>query len=287
MGAVFTLFLLALSLLSPPQVQACYCIGSTHPQEAYEPYDIVITDPDETSTEILESLQSMGKTVLSYINVGYAEDWRWYWPTVSGSGVVHGLSEYKGEYLVEYWSVLWREVILNYTVAVMGEGYDGVYLDNIDASYMLWEESPAWLDGRDPIEEMGELVASVKETVSGYGGLVFVNIGVAHSLLFDGEFLSSIDGVLKEEVFFVLTGECETAPVLEEEYSQALEALSHAARAGRTVIVVEYVENPVQAWTAWILHRIHGVVPVLQPACDPDYMGVPLPSPPWGAVRIG
>lgn len=271
MKGIFLVLLLALSSVLNG-LGACYCIGQPpEPVEALA-YDVVIVDPDETPPGTVEFLHGQGRTVLAYINAGYAEDWRWYWGQAVAAGIVHGQTEYEGEYFVEYWSGAWLEIILEYVSTVLEAGYDGVYLDNIDASLILSEERPAWTDGVDLNESMIDLV----EAVSRISPLVYVNIGSAIHLLYEPRFLESIDGVLREEVFRWIEGPGALSPVPAEESRSVLEALIHARDAGVHVMVVEFVHTSIDAAVFYLYYQSLGITPILQPDIDPDYMRPPL-----------
>ncbi len=274
MKGILLVMLLALSgsLSAFNGSTACYCIGQPPEPSEASVFDIVVVDPDETPPGTVEFLHDQGRIVLAYVNAGYAEDWRWYWDQAVAAGIVHGQTEYEGEYFVEYWSVAWRDIILEYVSTVLEAGYDGVYLDNMDASLILSEERPAWTDGVDLNESMIDLV----EAVSMISPLVYVNIGSAIHLLYEPRFLESIDGVLREEVFRWIEGPGALSPVPAEESRSVLEALIHARNAGVHVMVVEFVHSWVDALVFYLYYQSLGITPILQPDMDPDYMRPPL-----------
>ena len=274
-GAALAL-LLAMQLLSPT---ACYCIGSTHQPADYARFEIVIVDPDETPSSLVELLHSQGKIVLGYVNIGYAEDWRWYWPRLVESGIVHENAGYEGEYLVEYWSSTWRAVVENYTVEVLKKGYDGVYLDNVDAYYTILERDPPWAAGVNLEAEMKWLVGNISVEARSMGKLVYVNIGSATPLLWDPRFLSSVDGVLREETLLALEDTCDSSFNPPGEVFDTLAALVNARLHGKTVLAVEFVDSYGEAVLVEAAYVPLGITPILQPACDPDYEGLPLPLP--------
>jgi len=251
---------------------ACYCIGSPPSPQGAAPFDIVVVDPDEAPASLVAELREAGKTVIAYINVGYAEEWRWYWDRAVAAGIVHESTEYEGEYYVEYWSPAWHEIIIEYVEMALSMGFDGVYLDNIDASLILAETGPSWAVS---VDTMGEMIRLVGE-VSRASPIVYVNIGGAVHLLYNDTLLASIDGVLREEVFRYIEGPGRLTPVPLEESMTVLEALEHARSRGVTVMVVEYVHTPIDAAYYYTIYRLLGFIPILQPDTDPDYM-----KPPW------
>lgn len=100
------------------------------------------------------------KLVLAYVDIGEAEDWRWYWtwstewepgeprPADWPSFIVtHDPDGWSGNYPVAYWDARWKDIVIwgrrrgtapvrNYTSVideVIKDGFDGIYLDWVEA----------------------------------------------------------------------------------------------------------------------------------------------------------
>lgn len=112
-------------------------------------YDLLIMDcflEEElfTAAEI-ESLRSKAnggrRLVVSYMSIGEAEDYRFYWDPSWSSKPPSWLDEenpdWEGNYKVWYWTDEWKQVIFGnpdaYLDIILEAGFDGVYLDIIDA----------------------------------------------------------------------------------------------------------------------------------------------------------
>ncbi|MDR9416715.1 MAG: endo alpha-1,4 polygalactosaminidase [Gracilimonas sp.] len=111
-------------------------------------YDIIITDAffwdDMFSSEEIEELKQKengGKRlVISYLSIGEAEDYRYYWQEDWEPGIpkwiVRENPNWEGNYKVQYWSPEWKEIIYDspnsYLQQILDAGFDGVYLDIID-----------------------------------------------------------------------------------------------------------------------------------------------------------
>lgn len=75
------------------------------------------------------------------MSIGEAEDYRYYWDeswTVgSPSWLKEENPEWEGNYKVEYWDTNWQAIILGsenaYLDKIIDAGFDGVYLDIIEA----------------------------------------------------------------------------------------------------------------------------------------------------------
>lgn len=112
-------------------------------------YDCIIMDffyngEEFTVAQINELKQKAngGKRMLiSYMSIGEAEDYRYYWQANwnvgSPSFIVKENSEWQGNYVVKYWENEWQNLIFgnenSYLKKILELGFDGVYLDIIDA----------------------------------------------------------------------------------------------------------------------------------------------------------
>lgn len=101
--------------------------------------DVLVVDIDDarlTPAE-LNALHQSGKKVLSYLSIGEAEDYRDYWQESWDVGQPAFLDEenpdWEGNFKVKYWQSAWQKIIFQKTEAIARAGYDGVYLDIIDA----------------------------------------------------------------------------------------------------------------------------------------------------------
>ncbi len=252
----------------------CYCIGQVHGASEYQGFDVIILDLDDASKELVESLREEGALVLAYINIGYAEEWRSYWQEVKRKGIAHEESEYEGEYLVELWSPHWSSLVEERAREAMEKGFDGVYLDNIDAYVTIGQDNPPWAIGADPERAMISLVSSVRGVVGERP--IMVNIGVATSLLADEVFIQLVDGVLREELLQELLGECTSVPREPREVMSDLFFLEVARLRGKTVVDVEFVDSWGEMSSEKMFLALMGISLVAQPACDPGYEGLPI-----------
>ncbi|MEZ4773914.1 MAG: endo alpha-1,4 polygalactosaminidase [Bacteroidia bacterium] len=113
-------------------------------------YDAIIMDYffDGEETYTTEEIQQLkikangGKRlVISYMSIGEAEDYRYYWQAEWKNSPPSWLDkenpQWKGNYKVRYWESGWQAVIMGdanaYLDKVLASGFDGVYLDIIDA----------------------------------------------------------------------------------------------------------------------------------------------------------
>ena len=111
-------------------------------------YDVLITDAfyDEeifTPQEVEQLRQKANggqRLVISYMSIGEAEDYRFYWQESWDEGEPDWLVEenpnWEGNYKVKYWDPDWQEIIVGadnaYLQKILDANFDGVYLDIID-----------------------------------------------------------------------------------------------------------------------------------------------------------
>ena len=112
-------------------------------------YDLVLIDyffneEEFTVSEItpLKTKLNGGKRlVISYMSIGEAEDYRYYWQSDWNRNEPEWLDKenpnWKGNYKVWYWHTDWQAIIFgndtSYLKKILDAGFDGVYLDIIDA----------------------------------------------------------------------------------------------------------------------------------------------------------
>jgi cysteinyl-tRNA synthetase len=112
-------------------------------------YDFIIMDffyneEEFTEAQIEELKQKANggtRLLICYMSIGEAEDYRYYWQsnwTVGNPSFIEKEnSNWEGNYVVRYWEQEWQNIIFGYDDSylknILNAGFDGVYLDIIDA----------------------------------------------------------------------------------------------------------------------------------------------------------
>lgn len=112
-------------------------------------YDLVIVDlflngEQFSASEIadLKNKTNGGKRmVICYMSIGEAENYRYYWNAAWNSNkpdwMMRENPDWPGNFKVQYWNPNWQQIIYkgndSYLSRILNAGYDGVYLDIIDA----------------------------------------------------------------------------------------------------------------------------------------------------------
>jgi len=87
------------------------------------------------------------RKLIAYVSIGEAENYRYYWKNEWNVNKPFWIEaenpDWPGNYIVKYWEKQWQDIIYgnnqSYIKKVMDAGFDGVYLDIIDA-YDFFEE---------------------------------------------------------------------------------------------------------------------------------------------------
>ena len=116
-------------------------------------YDMVLIDlffeEVALSNSEINSLKTKAngakRLAIAYISIGSAENWRYYWKSGWKRGNPSWLKKkydgYSDEIWVEFWNEEWQHIIFgnndSYIKKIIDAGFDGAYLDNVEAYYFL------------------------------------------------------------------------------------------------------------------------------------------------------
>ncbi len=88
--------------------------------------------------------RNINPIILAYVDIGQAEDWRWYWQEGWQPGnpawiVGEDPNGWAGNYPVAYWNTVWEEIAVygyqgqSLVQATVDAGFDGIYMDWVEA----------------------------------------------------------------------------------------------------------------------------------------------------------
>jgi len=193
---------------------------------ARSPYDLLIVEPTFTMTgdehfdasALVAKLKAgkPGRLVVAYIDIGEAEDFRTYWPALSQSAkatkgkpaVILGPDPdgWQNDFSVAFWDPRWQSIWLGENgllKQVMAAGFDGVYLDWVEA----YDEKAVVAEARkqkvNPTAAMVDFIAAIRRQVLASQPRGVVIAQNAPDLIDDDpRYAALIDGVGFEDTWF-------------------------------------------------------------------------------------
>ncbi len=251
-------------------------------------YDLIVIDysaegDDETAfstAEIAALKNSPGgpKIVLAYMSIGEAENYRFYWQDWWEPGNPHWLDEKNpncaGNYKVRYWEPEWQAIIVDYMNKLLTAGFDGAYLDIIDA-YEYYAEQ-----GRPTAaQEMVDFVAAIRTWARGWDPDFFIfpqNAPELAGLIPD--YLQFVDGIGQEDIYYGYEeDDVMTPPAVTAELESHLDIFRAA---NKLVLTIDYAATPVHIDDAYAQSQAQNYVPfvtvreldqlIINPDHEPD-----------------
>jgi cysteinyl-tRNA synthetase len=184
--------------------------------------------------------------VLAYFSIGEAESYRFYWQqewrSRPPSWLLTENVDWRGNYAVRFWDPEWQAILFgspeSYLDRIMAAGFDGVYLDRVDA----YEYSDPERGRSQLAAQMIALVRSIatygRETVPGF--IVVSQNG--EELLADGSYRRTIDGLGKEDLLY--GAEADAQRNSNGDIRASLGYLGRLTSVGKPVFLVEYLTSP-------------------------------------------
>jgi cysteinyl-tRNA synthetase len=222
---------------------------------ADSPNESGLYTPDELTQ--LRAGQTTGvrpRVLLSYLSIGEAEDYRYYWQEAWASkhnGKVAATApnwllgqnpDWKGNYRVKYWNADWQALIFGSPTAsldrIIAQGFDGAYLDIIDGFETFENGSDNLVNPetgqsyrRDMVDFVMKLAAYARAIKPGF--LVVPQNG-SQLLDFD-DYLPVISGQGQEDLYYNTN---KMQP--QEESASIVERLKRVSAVGKAVLVTDY-----------------------------------------------
>jgi len=219
------------------------------------------------------------RIVLCYLSIGEAESYRYYWHerwwTNAHLWLGRENPEWKGNYAVRYWDPGWQRIIVHaapngfariaeliqphrkpYLDRIMEAGFDGVYLDRIDA-FAEWEKTRGKQSESDMVEFVRRISAYAKKRRPGF--LIVPQNG--EELLKHDSYLAAIDAAAKEDLLFGIGGdEIANDPGA---VTATEKLLDRVKKAKKPVLVVEYLADATRRGAAVRDIAARGYIPLV------------------------
>jgi cysteinyl-tRNA synthetase, unknown class len=208
------------------------------------------TEGQRYSASDLTALHQKGKTAVSYLSIGEAEDYRYYyqsnWNSSPPSWLGQDNPDWPGNAKVKYWEPEWQNIMLGYLDKIIESGFDGIYLDIVDG-YEYWSNAQNGeglvLDRADAANRMIDWVEKLAEYARVQKGKpdFYVIPQNGEELLkydTDGSFLKTLSAVGVEDLYYNETSSQNAAGIA---YRSA--NLNKVVAAGKPVLVIDYVSD--------------------------------------------
>ena len=186
------------------------------------------------------------RIVLAYLSIGEAERYRFYWeqawyePTKKPAWLGAMNLEWDGNYLVRFWYPEWQRIILegpdSYLGRIKAAGFDGIYLDRSDMHSEWAKEKP----DAEPL--MAEFIRRLALAARADNPQFLIVMQNAEELVARKPVLEAIDAIAKEDLFYGIDHKAGRND--RENIESSLRYLRQAKRAGRRILVVEYLNEP-------------------------------------------
>jgi cysteinyl-tRNA synthetase len=242
-------------------------IAAHHPSVAVIDYAFDGSDGTAFSTEEIDNLRDEmtgPAKVIAYVSVGEAEDYRYYWQEDwepgSPSWLVQENPDWEGNYKVEFWDDNWQSNIFgsdsSYLDRVISVGFDGVYLDIIDACEFFEERGVP-----DARQRMIDFVTELSAYAKSKNPNFLIVPQNAPELGEDPAYLNVVDGIGMESVYYGYEFKnVATDPAITIELETAL---SRFTAAGKFVLTTDYAVSTKRVQDAYKRSRDNRFLPTV------------------------
>ena len=256
-------------------------------------YDMYILEPCVTEkgnsefmiSSLITDIRNFNRTfhdknplILAYVDIGQAEDWRWYWRQGWKPGrpewiVTVDPDDWEGCYPVAYWHPDWEDIVIYKTKGMshlevaLQNGFDGIYMDWVDAFSDEDVIEKAEEDGiPDTASAMFDFIEKIRQYAryeSAFANIEFLIVAQNASDLYQedpGRYETLIDAISLEAIWFDGTGGFDdwndpsgyNIPTNSIYHGWTEEVLGHlnAMKSRLPIFCVEYAQDSGDQWLA-------------------------------------
>jgi cysteinyl-tRNA synthetase len=203
------------------------------------------------------------KLILCYMSIGQTENYRWYWDPdwikhpPAWLDVPDGV--WAGDRWVRYWMPEWQRIIYgtpdSYLDRILALGYDGVYLDRVDA-YWYYQDKGRGSAAQEMVDFILDFTKYARKRQPGFG--VFPQNAEELGVQFP-EFLEAMTGIGVEDLYYGYPRDHEASPA---EWTAEREAiLDQWVSAGKLVLTIDYTGKAEQIADAYSRAHAHDYIP--------------------------
>lgn len=194
------------------------------------------SEKGEFTKSQIDLLKKSGKKVFAYLNVGIAENWRFYWKNLDKSLLLGPLEGWAGEYYVKYWEPKWFEVVNEYAKRINNAGFDGVMVDWVN----IYEHTNLQkMSGKSQSELEDSMVSLLRSLASNHGNLEFALVNGEKVLNNYPDLAQRAKYIVIESLFFKKS----KLSIDTQGFLSRISVISNVQKLGVTVLSVEYIDN--------------------------------------------
>jgi cysteinyl-tRNA synthetase, unknown class len=228
----------------------------------------------------IDALHNNGQQALSYLSIGESSNWRYYfqngWKTNPPDWQGKENPDWPGSSKVKYWDPDWQRITLEYLDKIIDSGFDGAYLDIVDA-FDYWSNPKNGeglvLDRADAAKRMIDWVEKIVEHARvdrGKPNFHVIPQNAEALLPYDttGKFLKEISGVGVESLYYNGVQAQDPGSIAERTTN-----LNKVVAAGKPVLVIDYINdgsgyqgsNKARIDSFWQRSNLAGYTPQVNP----------------------
>jgi cysteinyl-tRNA synthetase, unknown class len=198
----------------------------------------------------IDALHNNGQQAISYLSIGESSNWRYYfepgWKNNPPAWQGKENPDWPGSSKVKYWDSDWQRITLEYLDKIIDSGFDGIYLDIVDA-FDYWSNPKNGerlvLDRTDAATRMIDWVEKITEharVVKGKPNFYVIPQNAEALLPYDttGKFLKEISGVGVESLYYNGVQAQDPVGIAERTVN-----LNKVVAAGKPVLVIDYIND--------------------------------------------
>ncbi len=197
---------------------------------------LLVVDPDAYTRAEVEQMQRGHRLVLAYLSVGEAEAYRrsFSQPEIR-SLIIRENPDWKDNFRVAYWDNRWSAVMASSVSEILSQGFDGLFLDVVDA----WEDYPASATAR---ADMARLICRIADQAHALNPQALILLQNSHELFEDPTVFQRVDG-LSQESLHASWSKKKPAPAW---LARKRAALARLRQRGKFIGLIEYTRDPVK-----------------------------------------
>lgn len=153
--------------------------------------------------------------ILAYVDIGQAEEWRWYFGDDWQIGnpywlVANDPNGWDGNYPVAYWNPVWHNIMYkgyygtSSVKQTLEDGFDGIYMDWVEAFSDKNVITAARIQGKNPANEMFRLIEGIRDYARNFKSDYLIVAQNAPDLFQEDptRYVNVIDAIAEEAVWF-------------------------------------------------------------------------------------